>query len=156
MSLEENLLYLFTELYEKQDILSKICNEDLFDEYGNTEIHCIDAIGIMGEANGTQIAEHMKVTRSAVSKIIRRLSKDCLIDKYQKPDNKKEVFYRLSNKGQTVFESHQKAHKKWEQRDTAFLRTITEKDKQTVQSFLENFNNYLENLIKQFNQGELK
>lgn len=149
MNLEENLLYLFTELYENQAILSKICNEDLFDEYGNTEIHCIDAIDVMTEANGTQIAEHMKVTRSTVSKIIHRLSKDCLIDKYQKPDNKKEIFYRLSQKGQTIFERYQEAHKKWEQRDTAFLRTITEKDKQTVRSFLENFNKYLENLIKE-------
>ncbi|KNF07683.1 transcriptional regulator [Gottschalkia purinilytica] len=149
MNLEKNLLYLFKELYEKQDVLSKVCNEDLFDKYGNSEIHCIDAIGIMGEANGTQIAEHMKVTRSAVSKIIRRLLKDCLVNKYQKPDNKKEVFYRLSNKGQTVFEKHQKAHEKWEQRDTAFLRTINEKDKQTVLSFLQNFNNYLDELIKE-------
>ncbi|QBD87697.1 MarR family transcriptional regulator [Clostridium tetani] len=148
MITEENLLTEFTKLYEKQDVLSKIMNDSLFEKYGNSEVHCIDAIGNLEKANGTQIANYLNITRSAVSKIIRRLQKENLIISSQKPDNKKEIFYALTNEGKYIFKQHKQAHEKWEIRDTKFLKTISTNEKETVFKFLKKFNSYLENIIK--------
>ena len=149
MIIEENLLTEFTKIYEKQDVLSKIMNDNLFEGYGNSEIHCVDAIGNLDEPNGTQIANYLNITRSAVSKIIRRLQKENLIISSKKPDNKKEIFYTLTNEGKNVFEQHKQAHEKWKIRDTKFLKTISINEKETVFTFLKKFNSYLEEIIKE-------
>ncbi|RXI40103.1 MarR family transcriptional regulator [Clostridium tetani] len=149
MITEENLLTEFTKLYEKQDVLSKIMNDNLFEKYGNSEVHCIDAIGNLEKANGTEIANYLNITRSAVSKIIRRLQKENLIISSQKPDNKKEIFYTLTNEGKNIFEQHKQAHEKWRIRDTKFLKTISTNEKETVFKFLKKFNSYLGDIIKE-------
>ena len=41
------ILDLFTELYEKQDILSKLTQSSSLQGYGYSVIHCLDAIGIL-------------------------------------------------------------------------------------------------------------
>ena len=54
------ILDLFTELYEKQDILSKLTQSSSLQGYGYSVIHCLDAIGILDGPNITKIAEHLK------------------------------------------------------------------------------------------------
>ena len=55
------ILDLFTELYEKQDILSKLTQSSSLQGYGYSVIHCLDAIGILDGPNITKIAEHLKM-----------------------------------------------------------------------------------------------
>ena len=49
------ILDLFTELYEKQDILSKLTQSSSLQGYGYSVIHCLDAIGILDGPNITKI-----------------------------------------------------------------------------------------------------
>lgn len=147
--MEAKLLAELTALYEKQDALSKITNGDLFQVYGNSEIHCIDVIGDLGEANGTQVAERLKITRSAVSKIIRRLKQEDLVFQRQKADNKKEIFYAMTEKGRNIYAAHKLAHQRWQARDAAFLKKIPSAQKEAVYLFLTKFNAYLRSAIEE-------
>ena len=61
------ILDLFTELYEKQDILSKLTQSSSLQGY--SVIHCLDAIGILDGPNITKIAEHLKMTRGELVKL---------------------------------------------------------------------------------------
>lgn len=149
MAIEERLLAEFTELYEKQDVLSKIANGDVFHLYGNSEVHCIDVIGELGEANGTQVAARLKITRSAVSKIIRRLKQEDLVFQRQKSENKKEIFYAITEKGRNIYAAHKQAHQRWQARDRAFLEEIPLAQKEAVYLFLTKFNAYLRSAIKE-------
>ena len=63
------ILDLFTELYEKQDILSKLTQSSSLQGYGYSVIHCLDAIGILDGPNITKIAEHLKMTRGELVKL---------------------------------------------------------------------------------------
>lgn len=147
--MKKALLKEFTKLYNNQEILSNLMNEDLFKEYSNTEAHCIEAIGKLEKPNGVNIANKLNMTRGAISKITTKLEKKELIYKTSLEDNKKEVIYKLTNKGKDLFNKHEEAHRKWEERDLSYLDTIDEKDLDKVLNFIENFNNYLESIIKE-------
>ena len=66
------ILDLFTELYEKQDILSKLTQSSSLQGYGYSVIHCLDAIGILDGPNITKIAEHLKMTRGELVKLSKK------------------------------------------------------------------------------------
>ena len=69
--MKDNLLNLFAEYLEKQDALSKLTEHEKLHEYGYSEIHVVAAIGDLQNPNVTSIAKHMKMTKGAVSKIIK-------------------------------------------------------------------------------------
>ena len=48
-------------------------NEEAFVEIHLAEIHCINAIGKLKQANVTKIAEMMRMTRGAISKINKKV-----------------------------------------------------------------------------------
>ncbi len=68
-----NLMNLFVKYIEEQEILSKLTEDEKLHGYNYSEIHTIAAIGDLEESNVTNIANHMNVTRGAISKITKRL-----------------------------------------------------------------------------------
>ena len=62
------LMNLFVKYMEKQEILSKLTEDEKLHGYNYSEIHTIAAIGDLEEPNVTQIASYMNVTRGAISK----------------------------------------------------------------------------------------
>lgn len=61
------LMNLFVKYMEKQEILSKLTEGEKLHGYNYSEIHTIAAIGDLEEPNVTNIANHMNVTRGAIS-----------------------------------------------------------------------------------------
>ena len=57
------------------------------------------------------------MTRGAISKITKKLIKKGVIESYQKSDNKKEIYFRLTKSGKAVYEIHENLHKKFQKRD---------------------------------------
>ena len=147
--MNKKILDEFSRLYNYQDLLSKLINGKWNIDYSLTEIHCIEAIGNKGSINGIQLAQTMNVTRGAVSKITKRLLNQKLIECFQHLENKKEVHYRLTEKGIELYQQHEIAHKAWEERDIKFLETIDLKERKAILSFLTAFNGYLEQLIQE-------
>lgn len=138
----------FKEIYEKEEILGKISFKGEYEKYGVSEIHCIDFIGKMEDPNVTKIAQSMNMTRGAISKLCKKLLNNKLIDKYKKPENDKEIYFKLTELGERLYKHHEIKHRQWEERNNKFFKNIDEEEQEFVASFLKKFNNYLDKIIE--------
>jgi DNA-binding MarR family transcriptional regulator len=147
MKEQENLLKEIALMLERQDMLSKLTESQCLDEYGYSETHCIDYIGRLELPNVTKIADHMGMTRGAISKMTKKLLTKGLIEKYTLETNRKEIYFRLTDQGVLLFDEHAKRHKRWEKRDMEFLSRYSEEEVKVVLHFMKEFNVYLEEQI---------
>lgn len=138
-----HLLNQFAEYLEKQEMLSRLTEADFLHGYSYAEVHCIDAIKNMESPTASKIAERMKMTRSAISKMAKRLINSQLVENYSLEANKKEVYFRLTEKGRQIFIEHEKRHRLWEARDTKFFQQYSAAELQIIGNFMEEFNQYL-------------
>lgn len=141
------------EIYEKEEVLGKLAFKGEYENYGVSEIHCIDLIGEMKDPNVTKISQGMNMTRGAISKISKKLLNANLIEKYKKPDNDKEIYFKLTELGEKLYKQHEIKHKKWEERNDIFFNNISKEDQEIVANFLMKFNNYLDEIIE--TEGEI-
>lgn len=147
--MEREILQQFTQLYNNQDMLSNLINSGLNSRYSNSELHCIEAIGKLENPNGVQLAALLSMTRGAVTRLAKRLLQEGLIERYVLPDNKKEIYYRLTSIGEVLYKEHEVAHTKWEERDIAFLYSVPVTEQEVILDFLQKFNNYLKAKIQE-------
>lgn len=148
MKEQELLLKEIALMLERQDMLSQLTENQCLDEYGYSETHCIDFIGRLELPNVTKIAEHMRMTRGAISKMTKKLLTKGLIEKYTLETNKKEIYFRLTEQGKVLFDEHAKRHELWEKRDMDFLARYPREKVATVYEFMQEFNDYLEEQIE--------
>ena len=141
------LMNLLVKYMEKQEILSKLTEDEKLHGYNYSEIHTIAAIGDLAEPNVTQIAKNMNVTRGAISKITKKLLEQNLIESYQRDDNKQKIFFRLTSSGQFLYDEHEKRHNLWLKRDHAFIKQFDSETVEQVENFMKAFNDYLETQI---------
>lgn len=149
MKEQELLLKEIALMLERQDMLSTLTESQCLDEYGYSETHCIDFIGRLELPNVTKIADSMRMTRGAISKMTKKLLAKGLIEKYTLETNKKEIYFRLTEQGKVLFDEHDKRHKRWEKRDMEFLSRYPKEKVETVYEFMQEFNDYLESQIKE-------
>ena len=138
------LMNLFAKYMEKQEILSKLTENEKLHGYNYSEIHTITAIGNLEEPNVTNIASDMNVTRGAISKITKKLLAQNLIECYQQVGNKQKIFFRLTESGQYLYDEHEKRHNLWLKRDDAFIKQFDKETVKLVEAFMTGFNDYLE------------
>lgn len=138
----------FKEIYEKEETLGKIAFRGEYEKYGVSEIHCIDFIGKIENPNVTKISEGMNMTRGAISKICKKLLNSKLIDKYKKPENDKEIYFKLTKSGEELYKRHKIEHREWEERNNNFFKNVDKEEQEIVDSFLKKFNNYLDKIIE--------
>jgi DNA-binding MarR family transcriptional regulator len=141
------LMNLLAKYMEKQEILSKLTEDEKLHGYNYSEIHTITAIGDLDEPNVTKIAEHMNVTRGAISKITKKLLAQDLIESYQHEDNRQKIFFRLTPSGQFLYDEHEKRHRLWLERDDAFIAQFDAETVKQVERFMTAYNDYLEEQI---------
>jgi len=75
-----------------------------------TEIHTIRAIGENPRINVTKLAEHMGVTKGAVSQTINKLARKNIVRKTHSHANAKEILLELTDLGWTGFHNHEQFH----------------------------------------------
>ncbi|MCC3867976.1 MarR family transcriptional regulator [Terrisporobacter mayombei] len=138
----------FKEIYEKEEVLGRIAFRGEYEQYGVSEIHCIDLIGKIENPNVTKISQRMNMTRGAISKLCKKLLNSKLIDKYKKPDNDKEIYFKLTKLGEELYNQHDIKHKLWEERNNKFFKNIDKEEQEIVANFLNKFNNYLDKIIE--------
>ncbi|MDD6306930.1 MAG: MarR family transcriptional regulator [Clostridiales bacterium] len=149
MKEQELLLKEISLMLERQDMLSKLTESSCLDEYGYSETHCIDFIGRLELPNVTKIAEHMGMTRGAISKMTKKLLAKGLIEKYTLETNKKEIYFKLTDQGKMLFDEHAKRHRMWEKRDMEFLEKYGKEEVDVLYKFMKEFNGYLEQQIEE-------
>ena len=150
MKEQRQLLKEIALMLEHQDMLSKLTESQCLDEYGYSETHCIDSIGRLELPNVTKIAEHMQMTRGAISKMTKKLLAKGLIEKYTLETNKKEIYFRLTEQGMVLFKEHEKRHKQWEKRDMQFLERFSKDEIAVIMKFMKEFNEHLETQIEHY------
>jgi DNA-binding MarR family transcriptional regulator len=148
MNKGEQVIVGFRELFNKMAWLNKFKMEDSLKGYKSSEVHYIECIGRNVDSNVTKLAESLYMTRGAISKITRKLIKKGIIESYQKPDNKKEIYFRLTEQGQAINKVHEKLHKEFQERDKAVFEQITEEQFDSMLSFMEKYSRHLDVEIK--------
>lgn len=153
-NIDQKIIEQFKEFYEKQELIEKQTTDPFIHSYGHLELHTIAAIEDNQRPNVSLIAKKLDITRGAVSKITRRLLQKGDIAKYQLNENKKEVYFSLTEQGKRVYLAHEKRHEIWKKNDLRFLSGIPQDEKQVVHGFLLEFNLYLQDLLASTEQEQ--
>lgn len=148
MKKEEQVIMGFRDLLNKMVWLNKFKMEDSLKDYKPSEVHCIEYIGRNVDSNVTKLAESFYMTRSAISKITKKLMEKGFIESYQKPDNKKEIYFRLTEQGKAIYKTHEELHKEFQERDKAVFEQVTEEQFDSMLSFVERYSRHLDAEIK--------
>jgi DNA-binding MarR family transcriptional regulator len=144
MNKEEQVMMGFRDLLNKMASLNKFKMEDSFKDYKSSEVHCIEYIGKNVDSNVTKLAESFYVTRGAISKLSKKLIKKGIIESYQRPDNKKEIYFRLTEQGKVINKVHEELHKEFQERDKAVFEQVTEGQFDAMLSFVEKYSMHLD------------
>jgi len=148
MNKEELVIAGFRDLFNKLVWLNKSKMEDSLKGYKSSEVHCIEYIGRNEDSNGTKLVESFYMTSGAISKMTKKLIKKGIIESYQKPDNKKEIYFRLTPQGKAIYEIHEELHKEFQERDKAVFEQVTEEQFDSMLSFVEKYSRHLDAEIK--------
>ncbi|MFT4147077.1 MAG: MarR family transcriptional regulator [Mobilitalea sp.] len=148
MNKEEQIMVGFRDLFNKMVWLNKFKMEESLRDYKSSEVHCIEYIGRNVDSNVTKLAESFYMTRSAMSKITKKLIAKGIIESYQKPDNKKEIYYKLTDQGEVVYKIHEELHKEFQERDKVVFEQITEEQFDNMLNFMEKYSQHLDAEIK--------
>nr|WP_242704524.1 MarR family transcriptional regulator [Enterococcus sp. 665A] len=141
----------FRELFNKINWLNKPKMEESLKGYTSSEVHCVEFIGNHPLSNVTQLAEGMYMTRGAISKLTKKMVKKGLIESYQKPDNKKEIYFDLTEQGKRVFQIHEALHNEFQNRDKVVFDQLTEEQFTGILRFIDSYN---EHLTKEMNRQD--
>ncbi|HFJ9453325.1 MarR family transcriptional regulator [Bacillus anthracis] len=148
MNKEEQVMNGFRELYNKLVWLNKDKMEEGLKGFKSSEVHCIEYIENNADSNVTQLAEAFYVTRGAISRMTKKLIQKGLIESYQKSENKKEIYFRLTEQGKEIYKIHEDLHKEFQERDKVVFEQVTEEEFDSIISFVEKYSKHLDAEIK--------
>lgn len=148
MNKEEQVISGFRDLFNKMSWLNKSKMEDRLKGYKPSEVHCIEYIAKNVDCNVTKLADSFYMTRGAISKLTKKLIEKGLIESYQKQDNKKEIYFKLTEQGKAVNKIHDDLHNEFQERDKAVFEDVTEEQFNDMISFVEKYRSHLDKEIK--------
>lgn len=148
MNKKEQIIVGFRDLYNKMAWLNKFKMEVSLKGHQPSEVHCIEYIENNVDPNVTKLAESLYMTKSAISKITKKLIEKNLIESYQKPDNKKEIYFKLTEQGKVIYNVHEELHQEFRERDKDVFNQITEEQFDSMLTFVEKYSRHLDSEIK--------
>ncbi|REB11633.1 MarR family transcriptional regulator [Sporosarcina sp. BI001-red] len=148
MNKEDQVMIGFRDLFNKMAHLNKSKMNARLKGHKPSEVHCIEYIGSHLDSNVTKLAEAFYMTRGATSKMTKRLIEKGLIESYQKPENKKEIYFRLTEQGIVINNVHDDLHKEFQERDKAVFEEVTEEQFSRMLTFVERYSKHLDDEIK--------
>ncbi|MGG1517102.1 MarR family transcriptional regulator [Paenibacillus oryzisoli] len=148
MNKEDQVIMHFRDLFNKMVWLNKSKMEESLKGHTPSEVHCIEYIEKHADSNVTKLAEAFYMTRSAISKITKKLIDKGLIESYQKPDNLKEIYYRLTAQGKVIFNIHEELHSEFRERDKTVFEQVTDEQFDLMLTFMETYSRHLDAEIK--------
>ncbi|PEQ98294.1 MarR family transcriptional regulator [Bacillus cereus] len=148
MNKEEQVMNGFRELYNKLVWLNKDKMEEGLKGFKSSEVYCIEYIENNADSNVTQLAEAFYVTRGAISRMTKKLIQKGLVESYQKSENKKEIYFKLTEQGKEIYKIHEDLHKEFQERDKAVFEQVTEEEFDSIISFVEKYSRHLDAEIK--------
>ncbi|EFR97634.1 Predicted transcriptional regulator [Listeria ivanovii subsp. londoniensis] len=148
MDKDEEVMVEIRELFNKLAWINKVKMEKSLKGYKPSEVHCIEYIAKNEDPNVTKLAEAFYMTKSAISKLTKKLMEKGIIESYQKPDNKKEIYFRLTSKGSAINQVHDELHQSFRNRDKVVFEHVTDEQYAAVLQFVDKYSKHLDNEIK--------
>ncbi|GAA6817541.1 MarR family transcriptional regulator [Helicobacter pylori] len=154
MNKEEKLITEMRSLYQKIVWLNKPQMQKELKGYTATEVHCVEAIQEIDNPNVQKLSRELYMTRGAISKLTKKLLAKELIESYQRDDNKKEIYYKLTTKGYEVFAIHERLHAQFQERDRKVFENVKDEQYDAMLSFIEQYSAHLDEEIEQQEQNK--
>lgn len=148
MEKKELFILNYQKMFGMRIKLNKLTQKGYSSDYHYTEIRCIVLIGKMEEPNVTKLSEMLYMTRGGISKTTHKLLRRGAIENYQKADNKKEVYFKLTDIGKAISLEYDEFLITQKERDSVIFSQLSEAEKDTIIIFLEKFNQLLENEMR--------
>lgn len=104
----------------------------------SSDISFMKNVSGAGEINAVELSKYMNVTRSAVTQMSNKLEDRGLIEKYSKPDNKKEKYLRLTEAGNKTLAEYEKQHEEANDKMCSYLSGLSNEERDTLLKFLDN------------------
>ena len=147
--MEEEIYQLMTQFLEKQELLNQMHHSGKLSGCGTTELHVLKAINEMHDPNVTELAKALRLTKGAISKTVRKLQAKRLVESYKKEGNRQKVYYQVTERGKEVYAQHETRDDVWKQRNHEFLTRLTPEEMQNAARYMRQYNDFLEQVIKQ-------
>ena len=113
MNKGEEILNICWDTFQKKMCLESFFLKQNLKEYKPSEIHCIQYVGDNPNVNVTKLADAFNMTTGGVTKLTKRLIGKKLLSTHKSLDNKKEIYFTLSDKGKEIYNiSLEKSHEK--------------------------------------------
>lgn len=132
-------------IYQEHEAIPRNYGTD--EVYYSLEIHTIHIIGKNPGINVTEIASWHGISKSAVSKVIKKLERKEAVFRYKAPDNNKEVLFELTEKGKEAYIGHIEHHKRQEELIFNKLDELPDEKLHNFEEVLSVFEEYSEKLI---------
>lgn len=152
MNKEEQVMRGLRDVLNKMGWLNRLKMEESLKGYKSSEVHCIEYIGRNEDPNVTKLAESFFMTTGAISKLTAKLINKGVIESYRKPENRKEIYFRLTEKGQEIYEIHKKLHGEFQKRDQSVFQQVTEEQFDSMLRFVDQYNRHLDEEIKKLDE----
>ncbi|EAC8462650.1 MarR family transcriptional regulator [Listeria monocytogenes] len=153
MDKNEQVMANVRDLFNKLAWINKVKMEKALEGYKPSEVHCIEYISKNEDSNVTKLAEAFYMTKSAISKITKKLMDKGYIESYQKTENKKEIYFRLTAKGAEINQVHDNLHQEFLDRDKVVFEDVTDAQYAEVLKFVDKYRRHLDNeMQKVYNQ----
>ncbi|WP_082808437.1 MarR family transcriptional regulator [Shouchella tritolerans] len=110
--------------------------EAIVSDWTLTQLHIVAIVKEKERANNTMLAEHLNVSKPAVTKAVKKLLDQQILEKIQQADNKKEVFYRLTKSGEMLAFIHDQLHEQARNRYMRIFAEFNSTELETIIRFL--------------------
>jgi DNA-binding MarR family transcriptional regulator len=107
------------------------------------EAHFVEAIQDHPDTNTNEIAEILGLTKANISLRAARLCKKGYIEKYNRPNNRKEIYYKLTPLGRTLYDAHTAYHFNRNRSVYQRFNALPEEEKKLIASFLLEYAKYM-------------
>lgn len=138
-AIERFILHREKKMQKRNDIADKLLIEQGFTEnkWSLTQLHMIALINENPtEANNTFLAEHLGISKPAITKAVSSLIKDEVVMPKQKENNQKSVYYTLTNSGKQLSILHNQVHQVAKNRYNQLLDQFTDDESKIIVTFL--------------------
>jgi DNA-binding MarR family transcriptional regulator len=103
----------------------------------HADVHLLDTINGHLDENTSQLAERIGITKGAIAQITKRLVEKSLITSYHTPENKKEVYFKLTKLGKKAVLGHSRHHQRLNAGLHQYFESLSDKDMRTIAAFLD-------------------
>lgn len=104
-----------------------------------SEIHTISVICNHESVNASELAQIMGITKGAITQVVNKLIQKGLVEKYNLPGNKKEVYFSLTESGRIANEAHCRYHDRIHGRVIEYLDKLNKEKLEAIEQFFDIF-----------------